>query len=62
VIGDQCRQQPRAEPHRDLLTAVENRNGTNLLSRYDYANDALARRTDRQDSFEFPVSKQWGRS
>jgi YD repeat-containing protein len=46
------------EAHRDLLSAVENRNGTNLLSRYDYANDALGRRTARLDSFEFPVSSK----
>ena len=33
------------EPHRDLVTSVENRHGTNLISRFDYANDLLARRT-----------------
>ena len=38
------------EPNRDLLTAVENRFGTNLISRFDYSNDAVGRRTRRIDS------------
>ena len=38
------------ETHRDLLTSVENRAGTNIISRFDYFNDELARRTHRVDN------------
>jgi RHS repeat-associated protein len=37
------------EPNRDLITAVENRAGTDLISRFDYENDAIGRRTQRID-------------
>jgi RHS repeat-associated protein len=37
------------EPNRDLITAVDNRAGTDLISRFDYTNDQLARRTQRID-------------
>jgi RHS repeat-associated protein len=37
------------EPTRDLITAVENRAGPDLISRFDYENDPLARRTARID-------------
>jgi len=37
------------EPNRDLITAVENRAGPDLISRFDYVNDAVARRTARID-------------
>ena len=33
-----------------LITSVENRCGETVISRYDYANDALGRRTSRADS------------
>ena len=33
------------EAHRDLLTSVENTFDTNIISRYDYVNDAAGRRT-----------------
>jgi RHS repeat-associated protein len=38
------------EPNRDLITAVVNTIGGNLVSRFDYANDVLGRRTQRIDS------------
>ncbi|MDZ4199028.1 MAG: RHS repeat-associated core domain-containing protein, partial [Kiritimatiellia bacterium] len=38
------------ETHRDLITSVENIWGTNIISRFDYTNDALGRRTARQDA------------
>jgi YD repeat-containing protein len=38
------------EPNRDLIVTVDNRFGTNLVSRFDYHNDALARRTKRIDN------------
>ena len=33
------------EPHRSLITRVGNQVGTNLVSQYDYVNDAVGRRT-----------------
>ena len=41
------------EDHRNLLTQVKNMAGTNLISQFDYQNDALGRRTQRLDSL-FP--------
>ena len=41
---------PAYEPNRDLLTQVLNTSGTNLISRFDYVNDAVGRRTRRIDS------------
>ena len=38
------------ETHRDLITTVENTFGTNRISRFDYTNDELARRTRRVDN------------
>jgi RHS repeat-associated protein len=38
------------EPHRDLIAAVSNTFGGTLVSAFDYANDALGRRTERADS------------
>ncbi|MDZ4199220.1 MAG: RHS repeat-associated core domain-containing protein, partial [Kiritimatiellia bacterium] len=38
------------ETHRDFITTIENTWGTNQISRFDYTNDALGRRTARQDS------------
>ena len=38
------------EPHRDLITAVENRAGEAVVSRFEYTNDELARRTRRVDN------------
>jgi len=38
------------ESGRSLITAVENRYGETVISRYDYANDALGRRVSRADS------------
>jgi hypothetical protein len=38
------------EPNRDLITAVDNRTGVSLISRFDYLNDTLARRTQRLDT------------
>ena len=35
---------------RSLITSVENRYGETVISRYDYQNDALGRRTSRADS------------
>ena len=38
------------EEHHDLLTQVKNDAGTNLISRFDYTNDELGRRTHRIDT------------
>lgn len=38
------------EPHRNLKTQVLNSSGTNLISQFDYENDAIGRRTRRVDS------------
>ena len=38
------------EPYRSLITSVENKHGSTTISRYDYENDALGRRTSRVDS------------
>ncbi|MDZ4199870.1 MAG: RHS repeat-associated core domain-containing protein, partial [Kiritimatiellia bacterium] len=38
------------ENNRDLLTEVLNQAGTNLISRFQYQNDALGRRTQRLDA------------
>jgi len=38
------------EPGRALITSVENAFGETVISRYDYQNDALGRRTSRADS------------
>ena len=38
------------ESGRSLITSVENRYGETVISRYDYANDELGRRTSRADS------------
>ncbi|MDZ4185134.1 MAG: RHS repeat-associated core domain-containing protein, partial [Desulfuromonadales bacterium] len=38
------------ETHRDLITTIENTWGTNQISRFDYTNDELARRTRRVDN------------
>jgi hypothetical protein len=38
------------ESGRSLITSVENRYGETVISRYDYENDALGRRTSRADS------------
>jgi RHS repeat-associated protein len=38
------------ESGRSLITSVENRYGETVISRYDYANDELGRRTARADS------------
>ena len=38
------------ESGRSLITSVENRYGESVISRYDYQNDALGRRTSRADS------------
>jgi RHS repeat-associated protein len=38
------------EHNRDLISAVENQSGSSLISRFDYANDAIARRTQRIDT------------
>ena len=38
------------EGNRDLLTQVKNMAGTNLISQFDYQNDALGRRTERIDT------------
>ena len=38
------------ESARSLITSVENRFGETVISRYDYENDALGRRTSRADS------------
>lgn len=35
------------EDHRDLITQVKNLAGANLISQFDYSNDALGRRTHR---------------
>ena len=38
------------EAQRNLITEIENKAGTNVISKYQYANDAIARRTQRKDS------------
>jgi RHS repeat-associated protein len=38
------------EPNRNLLTQILNTSGTNRISQFDYANDAVGRRTQRVDS------------
>jgi RHS repeat-associated protein len=38
------------ESARSIITSVENRYGQTVISRYDYANDELGRRTSRADS------------
>ena len=38
------------EPNRNLLTQILNASGTNRISQFDYANDAVGRRTQRVDS------------
>jgi RHS repeat-associated protein len=40
------------EDHRNLLTAVENKAGTSVISRFEYQNDALGRRTRRTDTLD----------
>jgi RHS repeat-associated protein len=47
------------EPNRDLITAVDNRTGASLISRFDYANDAIARRTHRIDSGSATATNQF---
>jgi RHS repeat-associated protein len=37
------------EPHRDLITSIQNTFDTNTISRFDYLNDAVGRRTERID-------------
>jgi len=37
------------EANRDLLAQVLNMSGTNVISQFDYANDAVGRRTSRLD-------------
>ena len=49
------------ESGRSLITSVENRYGETVISRYDYANDALGRRTSRADSgLAFAVQPTYG--
>jgi RHS repeat-associated protein len=38
------------EPNRNLITQILNTSGTNLISRFDYVNDSVGRRTQRVDS------------
>lgn len=38
------------EPNRDLITAIENRYSANMISKYQYSNDQLGRRTRRIDT------------
>jgi len=38
------------EPDRNLITQIKNMAGTNLISQFDYINDALGRRTRRLDA------------
>ncbi len=38
------------ETQRDLVDYVENKHGETVISKYDYVNDVLGRRTDRTDS------------
>ena len=38
------------EPHRNLITAVQNTYGPAIISRFDYANDEIGRRVSRADS------------
>ena len=38
------------EPNRNLIVQVLNLSGTNLISQFDYVNDAIGRRTQRIDS------------
>ena len=38
------------EPHRKLVSAVENAYGSDVISRFDYENDAIGRRVSRVDS------------
>ncbi len=37
------------EDNRNLITSVENKSGTNLISKFEYSNDAIGRRTRRID-------------
>ncbi|MFZ4397256.1 MAG: hypothetical protein ACOYOU_16695, partial [Kiritimatiellia bacterium] len=49
------------EPARGLVTAVENAFGSTVISRFDYANDELGRRTSRADSGSaFTVQPTYG--
>jgi RHS repeat-associated protein len=38
------------EPHRNLIAEILNQAGTNVISRFQYSNDALGRRTQRIDN------------
>ncbi|NLL83059.1 MAG: hypothetical protein GX230_02300, partial [Lentisphaerae bacterium] len=38
------------EPYRSLITSVENKHGSTIISKYDYTNDQLGRRISRVDS------------
>ncbi|MDZ4199822.1 MAG: RHS repeat-associated core domain-containing protein, partial [Kiritimatiellia bacterium] len=51
------------ETNRDLLTQVKSEAGTNIVSQFDYQNDALGRRTLRNDSgsaFGLAVTNEFG--
>lgn len=51
------------EPHRNLISAVENRFGSTIISRFNYANDEIARRTAISRSgtaFDTPVRDAYG--
>ncbi|MDD4735772.1 MAG: hypothetical protein PHP44_06670 [Kiritimatiellae bacterium] len=37
------------DPNRDLIIQIQNTAGTNLISQFDYLNDAVGRRTSRSD-------------
>ena len=38
------------ENNRNLITGIENKSGTNLISQFAYSNDAIGRRTARIDN------------
>jgi len=48
------------ENHRDLLAQVKNTVGTNLVSEFDYQNDAVGRRTRRIDTVASVVTNDFG--
>jgi YD repeat-containing protein len=48
------------EPNRDLITVVENHAGADLISRFDYENDAIGRRTQRIDSGSATATNAFG--
>ncbi len=48
------------ESQRDLLTQVRNMIGTNLVSEFDYQNDAIGRRTRRIDTVASVVTNDFG--